>query len=380
MKEKIKNMIDKIQEIKAKRIEIRKIKDKRRKKIYNSYKLSQKQKKEIDVFYKKNYGKKIPYFWHMHNYAFSNRFDVKYFPELLYIPYFEKYMNNDKAFSKFLEDKNNLYMIRKYLDVKIPDKIVSCQSGIYMNCDDKIIDRNQAILILKDIGEVFFKISTDTDSGNGCAIMNIKNGIDIISSKRIEHMLETIGDNFIIQKIIKCHDTISKINPTSVNTFRIITYRWKNDIYHCPCLMRIGRNGSFVDNAHAGGIFIHIHDDGQFHEKAFTEFKKEYYGHPDSFYKFKENKIELFPIALNKCIEMHKKLPNVGVLNWDVTIDENGEVVLIEINVNGGSIWLSQLSSGMPAFGNNTEEILQWISTMQKTEIKDRKKHLYGRR
>ncbi len=378
MNDLIKNIVDNYIRIKKKNEEVKKFKDSRRVKIYSSYKLTKEEKKELNNFYIKHYGKKIPDTWHRHNYAFSGKFDVRFFPELLYIPEFERFMNLDKSMNYFLEDKNNLYMLEEYLNVKMPKKIISCQCGTYMDSDNNIISKDEVIKKLYDIGEVFFKISVDTCSGIGCKILNFKKDVEINSKLKIEDLITTFGLDFVIQEKIKCHESIAKIYPNSVNTFRITTYRWKNKIYNVPCSMRIGRNGSFLDNAHAGGIFVGIDDDGKLHDKAYNEFKDEYLMHPNTNYTFKNKKIELFPEVLEKCIDMHEHIPNVGILNWDMTIDEKGQVVLIEINVNDGGIWIHQFAHGKPAFGDLTPEILEWLSFMKKVKLKDRKKYLFG--
>jgi hypothetical protein len=119
--------------------------------------------------------------------------------------------------------------------------------------------------------------------------------------------------------------------------------------------------GSFTDNASAGGIFVAVDDDGTLHKSAFTEYRKEYTVHPDTDIVFEGQKIE----HLDKVIALAKRLqlaiPQVGVVNWDFTIDESGEPVLIEANmkndVQAGSIWLPQMAHGKGAFGENTASI-----------------------
>lgn len=80
------NTFDKVIHLWKKRSETLKFKDKRRKKIYNSFELTKEQRKKIDSLYKQNYGKKIPYTWHKHFSAFSGKFDETYFPELHSFP------------------------------------------------------------------------------------------------------------------------------------------------------------------------------------------------------------------------------------------------------------------------------------------------------
>lgn len=79
---RIRRIYDKFQISILKHNEIKKFKDKRRKKIYKSVVLT-KDQKQIDVYFKKYYGKKIPYTWHRHYTAFTGNFDYRYMPELL---------------------------------------------------------------------------------------------------------------------------------------------------------------------------------------------------------------------------------------------------------------------------------------------------------
>lgn len=383
IKNKIKNLTINIFEriiIKKNRIsEIRKIKDIRRKSIYKNIFLTKEKIKKIDNIYKQYYGKKIPYNWHKYYTAFTGNFDEKYFPELLYIPEFEHFMNHDKAFANVLENKNILPIFAKQAGIKMPLDIISNEYGIFKDKDKNVITKKEAIKNLKNIGECFFKPSIGTSSGVGCKLLDFTDNKEKKSNMDIEDFIDQVGDNFVIQEKIKCHESIKNIYSKSVNTFRIMTYRWKNEIISCPAIMRIGQGESFLDNAHAGGMFIAIDDDGTLHEEAYTEFKNVYKKHPDSNLVFKNYKIELFPKVIKKVKYFHEKISGVGVINWDMTINEEGEPVLIEANVNQGSIWLFQIAWGNGVFGNKLCDILKWITFMEKQKYEDRKKYLYGR-
>lgn len=75
---------------------------------------------------------------------------------------------------------------------------------------------------------------------------------------------------------------------------------------------------------------------------------------------------------------MHCAIPQVGVINWDFTIDKEGNPVLIEANINGGSVWLFEMAHGVGAFGDKTADILKWLNKMNKISPNQRMKHLYG--
>lgn len=359
--------------------EKRKYNDKRRVAIYKKISLTHEQKNQIDTLYGVNYGKKVPYIWHRHFMAFTGRFDAKYFPELLYIPEFEAYMNLNKAYNYVFSDKNILPFFTESAGVRIPKTILSCVKGIFRDNKNHIIDINDALKLLYDVGKVFIKPSVDSGSGKNCAMVNISSGIDLISEKTVEQIISNMGENFVVQELIVCHKSISDIYPNSVNTFRIITYLWKDKVNSVPTIMRIGRGGNFIDNAHAGGMFIAVEDDGTLHKTAFNEFKEEFDFHPDTKICYEGYKIELFPQVLLAAKRMHEMIPEIGVVNWDFTIDSEGKPVLIEINISGGSIWLPQMAHGKGAFGENTDEILRWMAHMRKTPISERHKYAYGK-
>lgn len=298
-KKKIKQFLlgqlDNLEHINAVIGEKKKFRDKRRVEICNSTKLSQEQIDSVEKLYKNNYGKKIPLTWHKSYTAYTGRFDKYYFPEILYIPEFERYMNYNQSLANVLEDKNLLYVFAKASNVRMPRMYLSCQAGIYKDAENKVLDFEKACALISNIGVCFAKPSIGTDSGRGCEVYCLVNGTDTKSGKTSGMLLKDLGKNFTIQERLVCHESIRKIYDGSVNTFRIMTYRWKNQIIVAPIIMRIGRGGSYLDNAHAGGMFIALSDDGTLHKTAFTEFKEEFVEHPDSKLKFEGYRIPLLP-------------------------------------------------------------------------------------
>lgn len=381
-KKKIKQFLlgqlDNLEHINAVIGEKKKFRDKRRVEICNSTKLSQEQIDSVEKLYKNNYGKKIPLTWHKSYTAYTGRFDKYYFPEILYIPEFERYMNYNQSLENVLEDKNLLYVFAKASNVRMPRMYLSCQAGIYKDAENKVLDFEKACALISNIGVCFAKPSIGTDSGRGCEVYCLVNGTDTKSGKTSGMLLKDLGKNFTIQERLVCHESIRKIYDGSVNTFRIMTYRWKNQIIVAPIIMRIGRGGSYLDNAHAGGMFIALSDDGTLHKTAFTEFKEEFVEHPDSKLKFEGYRIPLLPNVVDAVKRMHYSLPAIGVINWDMTLDESGQPVLIEANVNGGSIWLFQMAHGCGVFGERTPEILRWLHKMNETKYSDRAQYYFG--
>ena len=359
--------------------EIKKYTDPRRVSIYKKIQLTDSQKRKIDSLYIENYGKKVPHIWHRHFTDFTGNFDEKYIPELLYIPEFEAFMNINPEYNKVFSDKNVLPYIAKTANVKVPETIISCIKGVYRNKENNIITKKEAIEVISNIGSVFIKPSVDSNSGKNCAVLNVDGGIDKVSGRTVAEIIESIGLDFLVQEKVICHKSISDIYPDSVNTFRIITYIWRDEIKFMPVIMRIGRGGNCIDNAHAGGMFIAVDDDGTLHDTAFTEFNNRFSVHPDTKISYKGYKIECFSNVLSAAKAMHELIPQVGVVNWDFTIDETGAAVIIEMNINSGSVWLPQIAHGKGAFGDNTAEVLRWLALMKKTTPSKRYKYAFGK-
>ena len=374
------NQVDKAFRCYLKKSEIEKFRNPRRIAIYSTVSLTEEQKASIDKVYTQNYGKRIPHTWHRHFTAYTGNFDPYYFPELLYIPAFERFMN-EGGYAKAFSDKSVLPLIAasEQVGIKTPRTYVSAVNGLLRDQDYTIISSEHAVKTLNALGEVFVKPSTDSSSGKNCMKLKLRDGIDEITGQTTEEILSGIGPNFIAQECLKCHSSIREIYPGSVNTFRVITYCWKNAIEHMPIIMRIGRNGAYVDNAHAGGMFIAVSDDGVMHKKAFTEFKEEFTHHPDTGIVFAGHKIEHMPRVIDAAKRIHRAIPQVGCINWDFTINESGEPVLIEGNIGGGSIWLAEMAHGCGVFGERTPEVLRWVKLCESLPQSERYKYAHGR-
>jgi len=223
--------------------EIKKMEDPRRVEIRESVTLTEKQKKEIDEYFMTYYGEKVPHTWHQYFTAYTGQFDVRYFPELLYIPEFEYFMNQRQDYQRVFADKNVIPMIARSVGVRSPKVFLSVAVGVFKDGDGNLISKEEAVENLRDIGEAFIKPTVDTMSGNGCAVINVRNGIDEISGEQLARIIDKMGPNFVIQERVRCHATIAKLYANSVNTFRIFTYRWKGKIEHIPLIMRIGQRG-----------------------------------------------------------------------------------------------------------------------------------------
>ena len=87
---------------------------------------------------------------------------------------------------------------------------------------------------------------------------------------------------------------------------------------------------------------------------------------------------EIFKRVTETALALHHSMPQIGISNWDLTIDEKGDVVLIEGNLQFGGVWIFQMACGVPVFGEHTAEMLQWVQRMKKMQPSERPKHAFG--
>ena len=344
----------------AQKRELRKINDSRRQKILSRYNLTELQKAEIDKLFSDNYGKKVPYDWHRYFASYTGNFDVNFIPELLYIPVIEKKFNDSKLIPAF-SDKNLLPLfVSGVHNVRTPKIYLSCVKGVLRDENSRIIDEERAVNLLENL-TCFGKPTVDSNSGRMCAVYKFENGVDAISKRKAKEVIDAMGRDFCFQELVRNCDSVRNLHENSLNTFRITTYLWKNKVWHFPVIMRIGQGKAVLDNAHQGGMFIGLSEDGILNECAFTEFQDKFLSHPDSKIEFKGYSVPEMKVALEAVEAVHQNIPQLGMISWDAVVNDKNEVIIIEMNVLGQSIWLPQMAHGVGAFGENTAEILSWV-------------------
>lgn len=159
---------------------------------------------------------------------------------------------------------------------------------------------------------------------------------------------KTSHKDFIIQEGLKQRSDIGAINPSSVNTLRIVTQYSGTDYRISAAVLRIGRNGSDIDNATQGGISVNIDtESGIFSKYAFTEHTTEIFEkHPDTNFKFEGSVIDNWGKVKQKILDYAVRATEFPEVAWDIAILEKG-IAVIEINLNYGIDHLQCCIGGM---------------------------------
>ena len=225
-----------------------------------------------------------------------------------------------------------------------------------------VIDRNydayppvfEKFLSFLHIGEVIIK-PTLSSHGNGVKKLHIHNGMVDEKGTSLKDLLVKYKKDYLIQDLVKQHPDMNALNPDSINTIRIVTYRQGMDVYVLYAAIRIGRKGQQIDNESAGGISTKINMDGTLSKFAYGAPGQDKIETTDSGVRLDGYQVPSFEKALAVVKEQHLNLPFQDLVGWDICIDENGDPVMLEWNTTPE---LSQSAVG-PAFGDYTEMVVK---------------------
>lgn len=174
-------------------------------------------------------------------------------------------------------------------------------------------------------------------------------------------------NDFVIQERLEQSQFMSNLCRTSINTIRITTYRsCKDNRSHIlSMIVRIGKNGSLVDNAHAGGLFCSVDKSGKLGNKLFDQNGVIYYELNGINYQNQDLYIPNMGQITAFACEVANRIPHLKLLAQDIMIDKDNNPILIEYNTSGFSSWLFQMT-GFPAFGDFTQEIIDYCRNHKK--------------
>lgn len=136
---------------------------------------------------------------------------------------------------------------------------------------------------------------------------------------------------FLFQERVEQHPAMSALNPSSLNTVRLITFCRNHEATLFSAALRVGVAGKSVDNWAAGGLIVHIDAaTGELRGEGF--FKPGYGGrasvHPDSGIAFAGFRIPYFREAVQLVTRLHVYLHDIHSVGWDVGISTSGPTII----------------------------------------------------
>ena len=234
--------------------------------------------------------------------------------------YLTRVKNN--AIVKKFNDKSKFYLFdNKYEFNKLFDKYLK-RGWLYLNSNYEEFVKfcnNKKEIIVKPI---------DGCGGVGVELINInKNKLKSIYNKLIKNK------QLLVEEKIIQHKDMSKLNSTSVNTLRIVTYFDGDKTHILNIVLKIG-NGGITDNFSSGSMYTFIKN-GKIIVPAIDRDDNVFKVHPISHINLIGYTIPNYEKAIEMVSECAKIVPEMKYVGWDVAITKNG-ASLIEGNCYPG--------------------------------------------
>ncbi len=274
-----------------------------------------------------------------------------------------KYIVNDSVFNTFIITKLNpenrayglsdkgLYNVF-FSGVSRPNEIVRNVSGVFLDERNNIIDRFIAVQkILQQSNPVVFKKSIDS-----CGGKNIKK-IDVKDSNLINQTFDLFKEDFVVQEFLVQSKQTARFNPTSLNTFRVLSLLLNGKFSILGVWLRCGTYGSVVDNLTSGGMAACVFPDGKMSYGINLDVPK--IERSPTGLRFEDCQIEHFDRIVKLAEELHKRIPSMSMVGWDFALDINDEPVFIEANYIRPDTLPWQMTQG-PIFGDRLQEVLDF--------------------
>lgn len=312
------------------------------------------QEKEVQDYYIAYAGRKINLDYHRYFYSRNGYFSPRYIPTSFYKAHIIGRLNDLRMADAYV-DKNQYE--RLFPQIKHPKSLIKCIGGYYYHKGTAITEEN-AIQICSNLNNVIIKPALESIYGSKVACISTKNG-KLDSGKSIKELFEMYGKHFIIQERIQQHEKLSVLNPTSVNSIRLLTYRRENTVEVLYTVVRIGRKGKIIDNESSGGVTAKINSNGRIEKYLYGSSSEGVLERTDTGIVVEGHEIPSYSHVTEIVKQLHLQLPYFNLVGWDIAIGKDGEPIFIEWNVRSE---LSQSAVG-PAFGEFTEEILSTIKT-----------------
>ena len=212
-----------------------------------------------------------------------------------------------------------------------------------------VTDNKEEVLKWLEKHKIFFAKPNGGQCGKGIEKINLDNLEDILDSNqskaghqsakdinlnRLDDLYNYLVENKLelLEEPIQQHEKMNSLNPTSVNTIRMVTVMNKEkDVTILTAFARIG-NGKCVDNFNSGGMTAKIDiETGKILEDAVNKKGEIFENHPITETKIKGFQVPNWENAKNMVKEAAKMSEHVRYVGWDVAVTKDG-VTLVEGN------------------------------------------------
>ncbi len=224
----------------------------------------------------------------------------------------------------------------------IPDILYSV-NGLFLTVDgSRVTESNLKDVLFAKSDQAIFK-KDDSFRGH-----------DIKVFAKDDFSVESVRDigSGVFQYFVDQHNVFKEFGSEAVATVRITTVvDGQGDVSVRTCYLRLGREGEFFVRSKSN---IRIPVDivtGELSENGYLSTWAPTKDHPDSQRRFQSIKIPMFQACVSTAVELHKKVPFAKCVGWDLTVDVDDNVRVMEWNGFLNATGFSEATQG-PCFSD----------------------------
>jgi len=237
---------------------------------------------------------------------------------------------------------------RLFKSEQFPD-ILYYTNGLWISTEYQVLSEKEIKAIaFKESEKVVYKVDNSIQ-GRGIFFFD-KNNFN-------SQMIKKLG-NGVLQKYINQHSFFDEMMPKSVATIRVTSVINDEGVVSIrACYLRIGRNSdTHVKSASHIRIPVNFVT-GVLDKYGYTTDWIQIENHPDSQFLFENKQIPNFDKCIDTVINLHKMLPFTRTIGWDMVIDDQNNVKVMEWNGTHNDIKFSEATQG-PCFSDLGWELL----------------------
>ncbi len=164
--------------------------------------------------------------------------------------------------------------------------------------------------------------------------------------------------NGVFQSYISQHEFFNQFTTTSVATIRLNSVIEKSgEASIRGCALRLGSKHDTHVNQHSGVRVAVDAKTGQLSSIAYDRSWRSYDRHPDTNVSFDNKQIPFFDDCKREVLRLHNQIPQVGSVGWDLVVDNQNSVKIMEWNGTVNGISFNEATQGPGFLGLGWEQL-----------------------
>lgn len=229
-----------------------------------------------------------------------------------------------------------------FRDDAFPDLGYFANGFFYTMENAPIPDRDLHSVLFGQTDKVAFKLD---ESGQG-------KGVFVIDNKSFDPQFIRSSGNGVFQSFIRQHEVFDHFTQGPVATLRFTTVvEPAGGISLRACFLRLGRSGeTHIQTGSEVCVAIDVAT-GELCPRGYMTDWTDVVAHPDTHVPFKGVRIPAFAACVAKVLELHAKVPAICCIGWDITVDTEENVKVLEWNAEHNDIKFGEATQG-PCFSD----------------------------